>query len=118
MPQDHTRRSRYDVSCPACGTRFRVGRFGFEGLGFRCPTCGELLEYISWLNPQLLGLISAVVTAIGAFLVGVRGWTLVLVTLGGSFVVLFLVTTVLFHVSPPKAQQRAKNRDGVLRLTD
>jgi hypothetical protein len=39
------RKSRYDVTWPACGARFRVGRFGFEGLGFRCPSCGELLEF-------------------------------------------------------------------------
>src|ERR1700747_3646720 len=118
MPQNNTRTSRYDVTCPVCGARFLGGRFGFEGSGCRCPSCGELLESRIWLNPQLLWLISAIVTAVGAFLLGFRGWSLMFLVVVGSLVVLFLVTTVLFHVSPPKAQQSAKNGDTVLRLTD
>jgi hypothetical protein len=42
------------------------------------------------------------VTAIGVFLVGFRGWSVMLIALGGWFVVLFLLTTVLFHISPPR----------------
>jgi hypothetical protein len=70
-------------------------RFGFEAGGFRCPSCGELLETKFWLNPQMLGLISAVLTAIGAFLVGFRGWLLLFITVIGSLVMLFLLPTIL-----------------------
>jgi ribosomal protein S27E len=118
MPQNWTALSRYAVTCPNCGTRFLVGRFGWEGLYFRCPTCGELLENSFGPKSYLIAVVSVLVTGLGGYFTGWRGIELVLVTLGGSFLVVFLLTSILFHISPPKAEQHLKYGDTGLRLKD
>jgi hypothetical protein len=116
MPQTKTGPSRYDVTCPICGTQFLAGRFGWEGTSFRCPACGGLLECANGSRPYFIGWIGAILSAAAAFLIGFRGWALVFITLGGSFLVLALVTSVLFHISPPKAQKKLKYGETGLRL--
>jgi hypothetical protein len=118
MPQNWTALSRYDVTCPICGHKFLVGRFGWEGLYFRCPSCRELLQYVQGSKPYLIVPLTVILTGLGGYFIGWRGLELGLVTLGGSVFFIFLLTSILFHISPPKAEQHLKYGDTGLRLKD
>ena len=48
--------SRYEITCPDCGARFVPHKF--EGLNFRCPCCGLLLERDNGNLPYVLALAS------------------------------------------------------------
>src|SRR5713226_4325927 len=108
MPQNWTALSRYDVTCPICGFKFLVGRFGWEGLDFRCPSCGELLQYAQGSKPYLIVPVAVILAGLGGYFFGWRGLELVFITLGVSVFVIFLITSILFHISPPKAEQHLK----------
>jgi hypothetical protein len=84
---------------------------------FRCPQCGELLEFAPQ-NQWLVLLISIATGAILVFLMGYRGLTLVFGAIGAAFLTLVLVVSVAFHIWPPKAQQCFRKGDTELRLTE
>jgi hypothetical protein len=84
---------------------------------FRCPGCDELLEYVP-RNDALLLLTSMAAGILLAFFLGYMGLAFVLVALGSTLLILFVLVGVIFHIRPPKAQQSLKHGDAGLRLTD
>jgi hypothetical protein len=107
-------KSRYVVICPACTTRFRPGKSSPIGLTtLPCPNCSTVLEYVP-KNDNLVFLSSIASALILAYVLGYRGLTFVLVTIGGAVLTLMLITGALYHIWPPKAQPSSVG----LRLTE
>ena len=84
---------------------------------FRCPNCGELLEYVP-RNDVLVLISSMAAAAVLAFSLGYRGFTFFLVTVAATLLIVFVVVGLIYHLWPPKAQRSYKNGDTGLHLTD
>ena len=107
--------SRYEITCPDCGARFVPHKF--EGLNFRCPCCGLLLERDNGNLPYVLALASAILAGAVAFRWGLRGLLLVATVICGSFLGLAIFASVLFYIRPPtKVRAKPKFGDTELRL--
>jgi hypothetical protein len=76
------------------------------------------LEYANETNPHLLWIVSAMIAGVLGSLAGITGLVLVVVIIPGSFVILWLIASVEFHLSPPKAQLHIKHGSSGLRLKD
>jgi hypothetical protein len=109
--------SRYSVICPVCREKIRPVLFAIREGTFRCPVCGESLEYTRE-NVWLVLPTSVMLTAVLAHYFGYRGLTFALVTFCVSSVIFFLGIGIAYQVRPPKAQQSLKSGDAGLRLTN
>lgn len=117
MDRLEARASRYAVICPVCRESIRPVQFSIGKGTFRCPMCGELLQYTRE-NIWLVLPISIASAIILGFYLGYRGFTFALVTICAASVIFFLGISIAYQLHPPKAQQSLKNSDVGLRLGD
>ena len=112
--------SRYSVTCPTCGTRFRSSQVPSEKGGFHCPGCGELLEYVrgSGNGSALIFYVLMSVTGTFSYYLGYRGLVLILIVIFGSLLTFAIGYSLLFHIRPPKVQLCLRDGDTGLRLRD
>lgn len=111
--------SRYSVTCPVCGSRFRPGKSSRMGIAtFHCPDCDALLQYETTGMASLLLGVSLLAGPIISYSLGYREMAFVLVAISLSFLICILAISVAFHIHPPKVHQTTKDGGTELRLTD
>src|SRR5215470_3604529 len=111
--------SRYSHPCPACNTSFfRSEARVTEGRGswFRCPACGEWLQFHS-KHRLSIWIISSVLAVVVSWRLGYRGVMLILVATIAA-VLLWALGIFLGAILAPAGYKRATNRPSELHLID
>jgi len=108
---------RVDVTCPTCTASFNPAKVEKTIRTFKCPECGEVLEYETGRFDYFLFFFCLYCVPVLAYFLGFRDLSLILLSIGGAAVFFFLGVAVHSFFVAPKAQLHLKYGDTGLHLT-
>jgi hypothetical protein len=106
------------VKCPTCSANFNRRKVERTRRTFTCPECGEVLECEMVRFGYVLYWVCLYGVPVLLYYLGYRDLTLILLSIGGAFLMFLFGYAILSFFFPPKAQLFLKLGESGLHLTD
>jgi hypothetical protein len=101
--------ARFDKRCPACGEVVSPKQIPiWQSVGFQCPTCAAILK-TSALPVKFILPLSFTASLLLCIMLGLRGLTVILVSLGATVPMYLVVYAIVGLIVPPGLELVAKS---------